>query len=353
MPVRRISPPDKDTEDAAALVQVARSFYVEGLTQAQVAARHQLSQSSVSRLLLKARNDKIVRVYIEPPRLQWLEAKLKEALAPKGVERICLVPSGPEDNTSNLGVATAHMLADLLTEQVQANRETIRIVMSCGATLGAGVESFRDLLDRDPDLLATLTGKRLQVYPSAVHADSLLDMVLYPSALVAAFTFLLMNHFKSVFPIEGHIPSLPPQFYRQPERQRQAYVKKYQLSSLLTCMKESDIFLLGIGMTTNINFERIEQQIGIPIDRDEFPAESNNIPIRRDGTQHDEIARALLGINIEELRHTSRQPGRIVMAVAGGPRKKEAIAAAVANPYFNTLITDEENAQNLLAHPVH
>ncbi len=346
---KRMSSPAKDTEDTAALVAVARSFFVDGLTQAEVAARHQLSQSSVSRLLWKARSDNIVRVYIEPPRLQWLEARLKEALVPKGVERICLVPSGPEANTSNLGVAAARMLAEILTEKIQVHPEHIRMVMSCGATLGSVVESFRDLLDRDPDLLATLAGKKLQLYPSALHAESLLDTVLYPHALVAAFA-VLMSRFKSVFTIEGHVPSLPPHFYTLTERQRQTYVKKYQLSRLLTCMKESSIFLLGIGVLTSQDYERIEVQMGIPVKRDKYVGESNYIPIRQDGSQHEEFARTLLGITIEELRQISRTPGSTVMAVAGGERKKEAIAAAVANPYFNTLITDEETAQYLLTH---
>ena len=56
----------------------ARLFYVEGLTQEKVAKELGLSQSSVSRLLDRARREGIVKAHIEPPRLLKLEAELRD-----------------------------------------------------------------------------------------------------------------------------------------------------------------------------------------------------------------------------------------------------------------------------------
>ena len=53
----------------------------EGLTQEKVARELGLSQSSVSRLLERARREGIVKAHIEPPRLLKLEAELRDKLA--------------------------------------------------------------------------------------------------------------------------------------------------------------------------------------------------------------------------------------------------------------------------------
>src|SRR5262245_6526626 len=168
----RMSAPDSDREDYEAIVTAARLFYVVGLTQEKVAKELGLSQSSVSRLLERARREGIVKAHIEPPRLLKLEAELRHKLAAKGLQAVYLVPGGGGKNTENLGLAGARTLATLLCE---AQASTIRIAMSCGDTLLAVVDNFLNLLAMDNDLARRLRQKKLELYHSALYADSRLE----------------------------------------------------------------------------------------------------------------------------------------------------------------------------------
>jgi len=112
--------------------------------------------------------------------------------------------------------------------------------------------------------------------------------------------------------------------------------------------KQSKIFLVGIGNLQNKTYDRIQEQIGVSINKDEFISESNYIPIRQDGTQSKEVEDKLIAIKIDDFRQIAQQQDRYVIAVAGGEHKGEAIAAALARPYFNVLVTDEKIARYLL-----
>jgi len=47
----------------------------------------------------------------------------------------------------------------------------------------------------------------------------------------------------------------------------------------------------------------------------------------------------------------SAAPGKLVIAVAGGPDKREAIFGAMRGRFANVLVTDEDTAAALLASP--
>ena len=98
----------------------------------------------------------------------------------------------------------------------------------------------------------------------------------------------------------------------------------------------------------NKTYDRIQEQIGISINKGEFISESNYIPIRKDGEQNKKIEDKLIAIKLDDFRKIARQQDRYVIAIAGGEHKREAIEAALAKPYFNVLVTDERIARYLL-----
>jgi DNA-binding transcriptional regulator LsrR (DeoR family) len=98
----------------------------------------------------------------------------------------------------------------------------------------------------------------------------------------------------------------------------------------------------------NKTYDRIQEQIGININKDEFISESNYIPIRKDGTQNKKVEDKLIAIKLDDFRNIAKQQDHYVIAIAGGEDKREAIEAALANPYFNVLVTDEKIARYLL-----
>ena len=340
----RLSPPESDREDYEAIVTAARLFYVEGLTQEKVAKALGLSQSSVSRLLDRARREGIVKAHIEPPRLLKVEAELRDKLAAKGIHTVHIVPGGGGKNTENLGLAGARTLATLLCE---AQASTIRIAMSCGDTLLAVVDNFLNLLAMDAELSRHLRQKKLELYPSALDADSRLEAC-YPHTIVSILA-IMMKRRDDALDIEAHISSLPPDFYTKLEsKETESYSSRYHIKDMMECAKQSNIFLLGIGDLKNKTYDRIQEQIGINIDKDKFVSESNYIPICKSGDQHREVEDKLIAIKLDDFREIARQQNRYVVAIAGGEHKREAIEAALAKPYFNVLVTDERIARYLL-----
>ena len=57
----------------------------------------------------------------------------------------------------------------------------------------------------------------------------------------------------------------------------------------------------------------------------------------------------MLAVPPSRLRELSGQYGKLVIAVAGGPDKREAILGAMRGRFANVLVTDEDTAEALLA----
>jgi hypothetical protein len=219
--------------------------------------------------------------------------------------------------------------------------------MSCGDTLLAVVDNFLNLLAMDAELSRRLRQKKLELYPSALYADSRLEAC-YPHTIVSILA-IMMKRRDDTLDIEAHISSLPPDFYTKLEsKEMESYSSRYHIKDMIECAKQSQIFLLGIGDLKNKTYDRIQEQIGVNIDKNTFVSESNYIPICKSGDQHREVEDKLIAIKLDDFREIARQQDRYVIAVAGGEHKREAIEAALAKPYFNVLVTDERIARYLL-----
>jgi len=189
--------------------------------------------------------------------------------------------------------------------------------------------------------------KKLEVYPSALYADSRLEAC-YPHTIVSILA-IMMKRRDDALDIEAHISSLPPDFYTKLEPQEmESYSSRYHIKDMMECAKQSKFFLLGIGDLKNKTYDRIQEQIGININKDVFISESNYIPVGKDGAQHKEVEEKLIAIKLDDFRQIAQQHDRYVIAIAGGEHKREAIEAALARPYFNVLVTDERIARYLL-----
>ena len=73
-------------EDHRLLYKIAEAYYVDELTQQQIADRFGLSRPKVSRLLKKAREARIVNITLVPPSgdVAALERALEQAYATQG-----------------------------------------------------------------------------------------------------------------------------------------------------------------------------------------------------------------------------------------------------------------------------
>jgi deoxyribonucleoside regulator len=102
-------------EEIEKMVQIARQYYEQNLTQDEIAANFGLSRPTVSRMLKKALDDKIVFINIIDPFSKSADCsdKLMKALHLKH----CIVISGrvPEVGIArrNIALAAAHYLYEL------------------------------------------------------------------------------------------------------------------------------------------------------------------------------------------------------------------------------------------------
>jgi DNA-binding transcriptional regulator LsrR (DeoR family) len=82
--------------------------------------------------------------------------------------------------------------------------------------------------------------------------------------------------------------------------------------------------------------------------------EINYHPFDRDGALIDRkelrpLTQRVLAVPPSRLRELSGQYGKLVIAVAGGSDKREAVLGAMRGRFANVLVTDEDTAEALLS----
>ena len=126
-----------DTTRRDFLVEVARLYYEQNLSQLEISRRCGISRSSVSNLLKLCRDQGIVEIRINDPRSR--AARLQRKLCARfGLATAVVVPSGPDaaQTTAHVGRAAAELLEPLLADN-------LRIGISWGTTLHLLVSAVR------------------------------------------------------------------------------------------------------------------------------------------------------------------------------------------------------------------
>jgi DNA-binding transcriptional regulator LsrR (DeoR family) len=337
-------------EEYELMIAAARLVYEKGRPQAEVAKQLEVSQSTVSRLLERARREGVVKFHIEiPPAMRYkelLEVKLRD----KGIRRVYVVPSGVRGgsgkNTSNLGAGGAKVLIDTI---LRIPKKRVSIGMSCGDTLTAIFESFMNELAIKPDLVDALgeENKEIDLYPLALY-DKIDLNIKFPHSIITNFAATIAKEYNGDIHITPYTNYLPEGFYGEDLNKKE---EKDLALARINKAKDSDIILFGIGIVKDNEIlsyvnrhiaHRSEDALA------QFVAESNYIPIDKYGNQDEVISSNTVAINIDDLRKLSKDKDRQVIAIAGGPLKKEAIQAALIRPFFNVFVTDSEIARHIL-----
>lgn len=128
-----------DTERRDFLVEVAKLYYEQDLSQAQIAGRFDISRSLVSHLLKLGRAQGIVEIRINDPRSRAV--RLQRRLCDRfELKNAMVVPSGPdaEQTKAQVGRSAAALLEPLLNDN-------LKIGISWGTTLHLLVSAVRPL----------------------------------------------------------------------------------------------------------------------------------------------------------------------------------------------------------------
>ncbi|MCL4832625.1 MAG: sugar-binding transcriptional regulator [Caldilineaceae bacterium] len=305
------------------MTKVALMYHERSITQSDIAEQLELSQATVSRLLKKARQEKIIRTVVSVPPGAYPE--LEEALQKSYNLKDVIVVDCETDADSierEIGAAAAYYVETTLKQD-----EVIGI-SSWSATLLAMVDSMHPLARR-----------------SGAQVVQILGGVGNPLAEVHAAR--ITTRLASL--VHGSETSLPaPGVVGSPESlqimQEDQFVK-----AALALFDKVTLALVGVG---SVAPSKLLASSGNVFSTDELGllrehGAVGDVCLRFFDAQGQPVVTPLnervIGISLEQLKKVQRSVG-----IAGGKRKTAAIQGALAGGWINVLITDHFTARRLV-----
>lgn len=305
------------------MVKVARLYHTHGMRQTDIARRLKISQSRVSRLLTQAEEASVVRTVVAAPRA--IHADLEDRVeAGYGIGEVHVIDTVSDDEAElgrDLAHATATLLHDLSLDAPVIGftswSRTLRQVVDALQPLRTGTQWVVEMLG--------------DLGPPAVQHD-------------AARSTQRLATLVGAQPVYLRTPGVVP----APEVRDLLLSRDVHARRALGMLDDLDLALVGIGacfmdptLSPGDNFFTEEQfarmrEAGAAgevclhfIDADGRPVDGG-------------VDNLVVGVSREQLRSARRR-----WAVAGGARKHDAVRAALAGGWVDTLVTDSVTAQHL------
>jgi DNA-binding transcriptional regulator LsrR (DeoR family) len=311
-----------DYDDARLISRVLYLYYIEELTQFQVAQQLGLSTPKVNRLLQQARRQKMVEITIHTP-FQYLfdlEARLQNSF---NLREAIVIPRMAENAVTmvhTLGRAGANYLVEHL-------HDGDVIAIGGGTTVHAIVEAVNANRSYNVDVVPVVGGVQGQVTTD----------VNYLAAQLAER-------------LGGRAYQLHSPAFVETSRQRESLLKMAPIKEILDIARRANICLLGIGgvapdasrfvQFTALSADEMSQIMTTYAGVGEILAIVYDIDGRPCAPDY---ANRVVGLTIQELE---RIPFRI--GAAGTATKALPIYGALRGSFFHTIITDEAAAHGVL-----
>lgn len=307
-------------EQTALLLEVARLYYGDELSQAEIAAKVQFSRATVSRMLSEARRRGIVQIRISHPleRVLNIERTL--------TRRFGLKQARVADTTETSAVQgeVARCAADLVIEN---SAEDVVLSVSNGLAVTATVDAMPQL--------AWPRSRAVQMIGSVGESDRLLDSPETTRRMARK--------------LGGNFHPLPAPLVVSDVAVAQALRRDNQISTTLELGARADVALVGIGATSDGHSGMILQSYESPdMVRDILSSGSvahicgHHIAESGEHVRTDLCDRTI-AVDIERLRDIP-----LVVGVAWGEAKVTALLAAIRGGFVSALVTDRATANHLL-----
>jgi DNA-binding transcriptional regulator LsrR (DeoR family) len=302
------------------LVRIAWQYYIEGLTQQEIANRTHLSRPKVARLLKQARQKGVVEFQIKGTITEHLdlEWQLRSQFGLKDA-RVIPTPSNVDETRRELGRATAVYLREIFEPRM-------KIGLGMGRTL-AEIPNF--------------------VSPSVETNCEIVEMVGGASRTdVGGDTYNISWRLAERLGGVAHHLNTP--VVVQEKEMRDVLMKDQQIISALQKAVQCDLALVGIG--------RLSEEM--PLSLLGYCDDATLKQLQAKGAVGDilghffdiegypvitTIEDRLVGLTANQLK---RIP--VVCGIAGGIKKTEAMLGALRGRYLNILITDGQTASQIL-----
>jgi deoxyribonucleoside regulator len=310
-------------KDRDFLIDIAKKYYLEGLSQQQIANFFKISRPSVSNLLKQCREDKIVDI-----RIQESESSLVNALSERlkkdfNLKLVVVVPSknDPGDTLVSAGAAASKLLESEL-------KNSIKIGISWGTSLYQMVEALppQSMLDME---IIQLVGSLGMANPSF---DG----------------FELARKLSRKLNGSYHLIQAP--IVVKNIKLKKLLLQEHPISETVKKMNQIDLALLGIssdnpedsslvreGFTSLKEATQIQSMGGIGhICGYHFNKAGKILDIPEN--------KGIIGIDIKQMRNIPK-----VIGVACGSEKAEAILGAIRSGLINGIVTDENTVLKILS----
>jgi DNA-binding transcriptional regulator LsrR (DeoR family) len=309
--------------DPKALLQVARLYYAENLSQQEVATRLGLSRSNVSRMLSDALSQGIVEIRINDPagRERQLEDQLTQTFGLREA-RVAQRPGAFGGGSNQVGLLASHLLLDTVADQMT-------VALSWGHALQSMVWATTTDRDRAVQLVQLVGG--LSSISNEISGQELVREL--ASRLGASYRYL-------------HAPAT-----LTTKEAREALVQEASISQALAAARDADVAFVGIGTPSHGSSSAILKSL----DLSEFEAAEfwrqrpvGDIAARYfdesgkelSGPVHDRV----LAVTLEDLAAIPT-----VVGVAEGRAKVPGVLGALRGRLINVLICDESLARGVLS----
>jgi len=309
-------------KNASLIAEICRMHYLDNLSQNEISSNLRISKSAVSRLLKEGRNKGIVTFHIKDyeDRLSSLEEKLEQSFK---LKEAVVVSDEEIMSEESLKKKVAKAAAILLQRRI---RENDTIAVSWGTTLAEVAKALNPPSYLNIDIVPLLGG--IDITGRDIHSNEIARQA--SEAFRGKYYVLNAPVFVSNLQI------------------KQAFEKEKSIKAVIDKAKSADIAVIGIGSpkqsSTMIKrgyfsfreFTRLTDK-GVVGDI------CTNFYDIRGNILNLSLHNKMIGLGLKELKHIP-----IVIGVACGEDKKEAILGALRGGHVNIIITNKKVAEYLI-----
>lgn len=313
-------------EEFSLIAEIARMYYIEGLSQLEIANILFFSKAKVSRAIKIARDLNIVEFHINYPLKQspFLEMELKRNLH---LDEALVVTDLFDNKNTDISIKRIGEMTASYLEQTL--RDGDRIGLSWGRTMHQVISHLRPEKARRIQVIQ-LVGSSTEDYATELEAPTLVQ------EMAKAF--------------QGTYSLLYAPMYISNDIVRKELMKERVIQKTLEKIRSVDYIVTGIAdvsthehMVTWAGF--MSEQKKQELIKKGAVGYMCGYFFDKDGRKlQDRINDRIIGIQFDEILKVPR-----VIAAAGGLDKTNAIYAAIKGGLINCLITDSRIAEKLLA----
>lgn len=302
-------------------IMVAKMYYIEGLSQEEIAKKIHVSRPSVSRLLKACIQEGIVRIKIDDISSFGSEMG-KRIVDTYGIDKAIVVPPGHslEADKERVGQAAAEYVESLLSPG-----------MLIGIAWGTTIHSFVNSIKQS----STINADVIQLVGGVGNITNDTDANMMALALAKA--------------LHGDSYILQAPFMVKSKILRDLLMEEPHIKSYFEKIKQTDIAIVGLGSTRpelsaqfrsgHINLEDSQKLISEGAVGDIC---GRYIDINGHHC-HSSLSDRVIAVSLDMLKRIPK-----VIGVATGEKKADIIVGALRGRYIDVLITDEKAAACVL-----